>query len=415
MLAGIAGADLVYHGVATPPGAMNAWVVTIETTAVFHTTNFGTNWESQEILTIRDFFDVFFLDESRGWICGRVGVIYYTPDAGDTWMRQNLGGPKFATRIRFVDENHGWAAGGEAIMLYTANGGSTWEMNFFPNPPYPSDTVDFQGLYMEDANTGWLVAGRFPEGDTFAYGQGYITRTTDGGTNWELQRRDTLYDFYDVAFPSSGTGVVVGGDDRTMDAVILRTTDNGDNWTEVAAPAEAKFLRALKFVDQDLGFACGRNGTIIRTTDAGLTWTKQPVSVDTTLFDIDFADSLHGMVAGNSVVLYTTDGGGTWIRGLGGVSERPSSGFPTAALAVERNPSYGSVSFQVARTAHAGDLSIHDCLGRPVRLLRSDGGGRFEWDGLTEDGSQVSSGIYLARLEAGGDPETARFVYVSGR
>lgn len=51
---------LIFHGVATPPDRANAWVVTTETTAVFHTTDFGLTWNSVNIGTIRSLFDVFF-------------------------------------------------------------------------------------------------------------------------------------------------------------------------------------------------------------------------------------------------------------------------------------------------------------------------------------------------------------------
>lgn len=413
---GQASANLVYHGVATPPGAASAWIVTIETTAVYHTTDFGTNWEPQDILTIRDFFDVFARDADNAWICGRVGVIYNTTDAGQNWTRQNLGGPKFATRIRFADEQHGWAAGGEAILLYTTDGGNVWEMAFFPNPPYPSDTVDFQGLWLNDADTGWLVAGRFPEGDTFAFGQGYIVRTTDAGANWDLQRKDTLYDFYDVAFTDAQTGIVVGGEDRSMRGVVLRTTDAGASWTEVTVPAEAKFLRSVKFIGDELGWACGRNGTIIHTTDAGLTWTRQATSVDTTLFDIDFADSLNGMVAGNSVVLITTNGGENWFRGLGGVAEPGHSPFDTRSsslVEVLGSPARGTVRFALDRPG-INELVIFDALGRPVRVLAASrqpsAAGPVVWDGTDDRGRAVPAGTYLARASGNGSADLARFV-----
>jgi photosystem II stability/assembly factor-like uncharacterized protein len=381
-------------------------VVTIETTAVHHTTDFGTTWEPQDILTIRDFFDVFARDADNAWICGRVGVVYHTTDAGQTWDRQNLGGPKFATRIRFADENHGWAAGGEAILLHTSDGGEVWEMSFFPNPPYPSDTVDFQGLWLQDANTGWLVAGRFPEGDTFAFGQGNIVRTTDGGANWDLQRKDTVFDFYDVAFHDAETGVVVGGEDRSMNGVVLRTTDAGATWSEVALPVGAMFLRSVKLVGDHLGWACGRNGTIIHTTDAGRTWTRQATGVDTTLFDIDFADSLHGMVAGNSVLLVTTDGGQTWFRGLGGVTEPGGRSASVRSLVrVLTNPSVGRVAFALDRPGSTR-LAIYDAVGRPVHALAP---GQLHWDGRDALGREVAAGTYLART-TGAEAGLVRFV-----
>ncbi len=399
----------IFHGVAVPPGGTNAWVVTIETTAVYRTTDFGYNWQPQEINTFRDFFDVFFLDDSNGWTCGRVGDIWHTRNGGLSWERQNLGGPKFATRIRFLDEEYGWSAGGEAILLHTTNGGEEWHMTFFPRPPYPSDTVDFQGVFFIDRRTGWLVAGRFPEGgDTFAYGQGFITKTQDGCSTWTLQRVDTVYDFYDVAFIDANHGWVVGGNDRTMNGVVLHTTDGGNSWMEQALPSGTRFLRAVTF-NGDKGWACGRNGTIIHTSNRGATWVRQTTGVDTTLFDIEFADSLRGMAAGNSVVLVTTDGGQSWIRRLGGIDDVARRQQETPSLRVTPSVAFGG--FVTVRMVKAGRLcsavQVLDAAGRiaGTETWRSQDGE----DGLEIDISHLPAGVYLVRL-VGAGTETAVFV-----
>ncbi|MEO0081306.1 MAG: YCF48-related protein [candidate division WOR-3 bacterium] len=412
----------IYHGVAVAPDGMNAWVVTIETTAVYHTTDFGANWQPQTIGTFRDFFDVCFLDELNGWTCGRVGDIWHTSDGGENWARQNLGGPKFATRIRFLDMQYGWSSGGEAILLHTTNGGEEWDMTFFPRPPYPSDTVDFQGVRFVTRETGWLVAGRFPEGgDTFAFGQGYITKTTDGCATWTLQRVDTVYDFYDVAASDEQTAWVVGGNDRTMAGVVLHTSDGGTTWLEQSLPGGTRFLRSVTFVG-DHGWACGRNGTIIHTSDRGTSWVLQSTAVDTTLFDIEFADTLRGMAAGNSVVLFTTDGGRTWVRGLGGVGENPDfrsciAGSRLAQLQVEPSVTQaGAVSLKVRRVPGSGmqdaRLRVFDALGRCV-LTRGLAIVDYGSD-TTLDCSALPGGTYLVRIDTRAGSSTTGFVLLAG-
>lgn len=405
-----------YHGVAVAPNGLDAWVVTIETTNIYHTEDFGANWVHQPVMTIRDFFDVCFINDSEGWTCARLGAIYHTTNGGDTWMQQNLGGPKFASRIQFLNTEVGWAASGEAILLYTTSGGEAWEMTMFPNPPYPTDTVDFHGLCYVSQDTGWLVAGRFPEGDTFARGQGYIVRTTDRGTNWELQRKDTVNDFYDVRFLDGENGFVAGGDDQSMAAVILRTSNGGLDWSPVTLPARARFLRAIDFVGDRHGWACGRHGTVVHTSDGGTTWELQPVAVDTTLFDIDFADTLRGMIAGNSVVLATTDGGSTWTRVFGGVEEdREVKRTNASRLSVSSNPARARVEIQLKDVAQWCEVVILDALGRRVASPfrgRPASGLLVDWDGRDCHGRQVGAGVYLVQLRAGGQSESARFVYL---
>ncbi len=409
IVVGFAAAD-VFHGVAVAPNGQDAWVVTIESTGVYRSPDFGTNWLGQEIPTVRDFFDVFFLDELKGWTCGRVADIWATTDGGANWARQNLGGPKFATRIQFLDDQNGWSAGGAAIMLKTTNGGTDWNMVFFNNPPYPSDTVDFYGLAFASADTGWLVAGRYPEGDTFAGGQGYITKTTDNCASWTLQLKDTVYDFFDVKCASGQEAWAVGGNDRTMNAVVLHTTDGGTNWQSQNMPTGSRLLRAVDFVGNH-GWACGRNGTIIHTSDRGQTWQAQASNVDTTLFDIEFADTLRGMIAGNSVVLVTTDGGNTWYRGLGAVGETPFPQEPVpSGLAVEQSPAQGEVRFHLAG-AGAGELTVYDAAGNLVRSLPASGASAA-WNGTDASGRAMPSGLYLAQLKRAGGTHTVRFVYL---
>ncbi len=370
---------LIFHGVATPPGSNDVWVVTIETTAVFYSLNFGLDWDSVEIPTIRDFFDIFFLTADSGWTCGRTGDIWRTTDGGDSWERKNLGGPKHAARIRFVDSEFGWAAGGDIVQLKTTDGGENWEQVFLPIPPFPSgDTAEFQGVYFVNRNIGFLVAGHWPTGDTFLGGQGVIAKTTDGGNSWVILRRDTTYDFYDVFFGDENNGWVVGGDDRNFRAVVLHTSDGGNSWREQRVPEETRFLRAIKFVSATKGWACGRNGTIIYTSDGGNTWMLQSSPAESTLFDIDFADSLRGIAVGNGMVIRTTDGGENWEVSIVGVQEDLSSAEPPKSL-----PTFYSKTFALPQGYSVSYL--FDVSGRKLGKLFPD----------LNSGYQLRSGVYF--------------------
>lgn len=394
---------LIFHGVATPPGGQHAWVVTIETTGVFHTTDFGSSWEPVDIPTIRDFFDVFFLTPDSGWTSGRSGDIWRTIDGGDSWSRVNLGGPKHAARIRFFDPEFGWAAGGDIVQLKSTTGGAEWEQIFLRVPPFPSgDTAEFQGVWFVDRNYGWLVAGHWPSGDTFLGGQGVIARTRDGGSaeNWEVVRRDNNYDFYDVYFADSLRGWVVGGDDRNFRAVVLHTIDGGNTWVEQTVPAEARFLRALKFVSPTKGWVCGRNGTIIHTSDGGNTWVSQISGADSTLFDIDFADSLRGMASGNGVVVRTIDGGATWQVCFSGIGEEGNSQLDKGKVIKCAATIGRRITFILDGVRGNVPIEIYDLFGRQVTLLTAGSNAKVVvWNGRGFDGQPVKSGVYFARLK----------------
>ena len=69
------------------------------------------------------------------------------------------------------------------------------------------------------------------------------------------------------------------------------------------------------------------------------------------------------------------------------------------------------ISYVLPSSAHVS-LNVYDVLGREVATLmegyRKAGSHRVYWNGLDREGRQVSSGIYLYRLQAGGFRESKR-------
>jgi len=173
-------------------------------------------------------------------------------------------------------------------------------------------------------------------------------------------------------------------------------------------------------VSPNQGWVCGRNGTILHTTDGGQTWEQQVSGVDTTLFDIDFADSLRGMIAGNSVVLFTTDGGHTWQRTLSGVAEErnqeiESRGNPRILAA--SNPA-SPVVFYVTGCRGTFAISVFDAAGCLVRIIpgnRTGGLTAVVWDGRDQNGQPVGPGLYLARVTDPPGSATVKFTYLGLR
>jgi probable HAF family extracellular repeat protein len=73
------------------------------------------------------------------------------------------------------------------------------------------------------------------------------------------------------------------------------------------------------------------------------------------------------------------------------------------------------ISYSLPRSGHVR-LSVHDVLGRKIATLadgfQSAGQSRSVWNGETDDGHAVPSGVYLYRLEAGGKNETGKLVKI---
>lgn len=422
-----------FHGAAMAPNTLLGWVVTIDDIPlVLHTPDCGLTWINQSFISPLSHFDVFSLNEQKVWICGYAGFIYYTPNGGQNWYQQVQGLSKWAARVFFINDTCGWAACGAAIVGRTISGNDTiyqdtietWQQVNLTNPPFSADSCDIYGIHFIDQNRGWFCAGRYPEyvpvADETLYtgGQGYIAKTSDGGGNpltWQLLRRDTIYDFFDIKFIDSLTGFVVGGNDRNNAGVVMKTTDGGQNWQTVTIPTQAKVLRALEIVGNRHAWAVGRNGTIIRSTDGGSNWILQQNNVDTTLFDVDFADTLRGLISGNGYVLYTANGGLNWsIADLPGIEEinlNIKLQTSKSIIHVFPNPFRYQTTFIIQDlTTKEHNLQIYDISGKLVKsfnIFRSS----VIWEGKDNYGRFVPAGVYFATMKNSNNLTVAPIVY----
>ncbi len=83
-------------------------------------------------------------------------------------------------------------------------------------------------------------------------------------------------------------------------------------------------LRAVQFLDADIGYAVGDEGVILKTIDGGKTWELLPSGVRGSLRSVHMLTPLAGWVVGREelshgagsagIVLCTQDGGESWRR-----------------------------------------------------------------------------------------------------
>jgi hypothetical protein len=91
----------------------------------------------------------------------------------------------------------------------------------------------------------------------------------------------------------------------------------------------------------------------------------------------------------------------------------PAPGARPLALHAAPTPFRGSTTFRLeSPVAGPQSLVIYDVVGRPVRHLAQAvapaGSRQVGWDGRDDSGSRLASGIYVARLSAGGRTATVR-------
>ena len=162
--------------------------------------------------------------------------------------------------MEFVSSEVGWVVGPE-VVLATTNGGRTWQAQYDPGE-------HLLGSDFLNSQDGWVV------GETTLY------RTTDGGGQWQSLGEPSL-PLWSVHFisPLDGWGIV-GSNAVAWNPVedgieappaggeVAVTTDGGQSWHELGAPANAE---SVCFADASQGWL-GVPGAVYRSADGGLTW-----------------------------------------------------------------------------------------------------------------------------------------------
>lgn len=185
----------------------------------------------------------------------------------------------------------------------------------FPQTTSRKDDLFFINLY-----TGWVVTS-----------QGQVFKTSNGGINWQQQFQPVGSSWLRcVGFLDSVTGFIGIYDSTFGNAALLRTSNGGLNWlkvTNIPAP-KPKGLCGINVVkNTNVMYAVGRiegPAIVIKTTNAGASWANIDISLYATrLIDCYFFSPDSGFVVGanggpgwaqtNAVILFTSDGGASWI------------------------------------------------------------------------------------------------------
>lgn len=307
--------------------------------SVYHTTDGGLSWEVQFADTlINDHANIYFLDRNYGWIGGGFSFIYLTKDGGKHWELKELNDYPIAREIYgvfFVDTLKGWVYGDSPYGLKTTDGGSSWSRDSslgYVNRVVALDSLNFWGILYS-----WLI------------------KTTDGGINWQLMKKDSLYeyntDFYvhdtskiflstNMAFYESTDGgktwpknsdedlngfsvinndeIWGGGAMNTLSSKIVHSTDNGHSWTDIVTvnnPLGYTSYGDVDFVDKNTGWIITQLDTnVLKTTNGGESCSEQNIDTDQWLRKIFMIDNQTGYIVGNSGIIFKTINGGTdWL------------------------------------------------------------------------------------------------------
>jgi len=224
------------------------------------------------------------------------------------WQNASPAGYNYFSAASFINDKEGWvfARYGEwpndhCDLVHTTNGA----ISFTPIFSFP-DTSKCFFLQMVDPLNGFArIDLDWPSNEK------YLWATYDGGNTW-LDISDTslmnpgnpLYGSYSYCFLDKNTGFVGATNS------IYKTSDGGFSWVRTVTPTFIDSTSSnvykpnkLFFYNEKYGWAaCSMMtdaGFVLKTTDGGENWTAcKPITGD--LYNIHFADSLHGGTTGGS-------------------------------------------------------------------------------------------------------------------
>jgi hypothetical protein len=362
---------------------------------IYRTTEFGVNWETQDVQSVIGAINYNEINESLLG-CAFNGKIYTDADpyTFSGWELYDSINAKIQDAcITYTTNTYEWAA------YICGDSGAVWLLNASGSMNLNSGLgINFRKVSSILIDNVWLC------GDSLVY---YY----DGNSFTEkLVAPERLNSIF-FKYPSHLWTVGENG-------YIAYSSDNGGNWTIQNNPDT--FNRTLNDVyftqnyNWGVGWAIGEQGLILRTTNFGNTWEIDAEEVtDNNLNRIDFCHwsdlwggsfgpgiivGEHKTVLLNPIVVSIEDKPIAPERFL--LSQNYPNPFNPSTTIRYRIPETGLVT-----------LKVYDILGREVATLVNEEKpvGNYE---VEFDGSNLSSGVYFYQLKAGSFIQTRKMICI---
>jgi photosystem II stability/assembly factor-like uncharacterized protein len=291
----------------------------------------------------------------------------------------------------------------------------------------------------------------------YSFDRGVTVNTFESTELWNVFGNDLL-DWLDWSinghhFFNGRKGFLVGTDGN-----IVKTEDITQNWENIYSGV-VEDLHDITFIDEQTGFVVGDFGRILKTDDGGMAWRKTDSGTQDDVLSIGFINDHEGWVGTENGLRYTTNAGETWqgvplryahgkyenlvfdeagngyaytLTSLGhsGYLEAPCSHIQVLRMRNDANGIYDynseksvpdaielynnypnpfnastRIDYYLPRSGVVS-LKIYNIQGQLVRTLmnQSLSSGRHStiWDGYSDSGTSVSSGMYIYQLQCNG-------------
>jgi photosystem II stability/assembly factor-like uncharacterized protein len=245
-----------------------------------------------------------------GYVVGYYGTVLKTTNAGENWESLDTGLDLNFHELHFLSLDEGWIVGDSGSVCHTSDGGMIWDCMFLDS----AETIQLHSVFALDNNTV-LVGG------TKDSVNGFITKTENGGSDWEQANLESYIwdvDIKKIGMVNDETGYAI-----TL-GYVLKTIDGGQNWfiTDTASVNDGAMFNVLEdlafFTDSDILYTCGWYGGYFGSTvNGGENWDHN-TDVVSQNYNLDFLDSEIGYIGGWGEVHKTSNGGDTFVDASGG-------------------------------------------------------------------------------------------------
>lgn len=219
---------------------------------IFKTEDTGETWEQVESNSTENLYGISIYDEDNIWVVGSNGEVLYGISSGDTWTAQTSGTSQNLNSVFFINDTTGWAVGNAGTVIETEDGGTTWT----DKTSVSGTTQNLYGVFFTSPTRGYACGSG-----------GTIIRTNTDGDSWTTRDSQTTNDLRSVYFIGN-VGICVG-----TNGTVTKSTDGGINWNSSRINGYGS-LYSVQMLSTSAIWSSGDDTYIKRSVDGGTQWSS---------------------------------------------------------------------------------------------------------------------------------------------
>ena len=174
------------------------------------------------------------------------------------------------------------------------------------------------GVNFTDDNNGYVVGWGASTG-------AMVLKTTDAGENWNSTNMSTGAFVFSVTSTNANNIYAAGCLNGGTAGAVFKSNNAGGNWTN-SNFSTTYGMYDVEFVDDQIGYTCGWLGKIYKTINGGNSWSPLNSGTSNVMRWMSVVDENNAFIVGgsnwnNPNLLYKTTNGSSWsyVTSLGGV------------------------------------------------------------------------------------------------